>query len=207
MKTKLIALLTALTIQAAIISCQQSDKIFIKRGDITKAKTQAIVNAANAQLSNGLGVCGAIFNAAGADKLTQECHNNYPAKNNVCCPTGSACITDSCHLKNNGITHIIHAVGPDCRIIKDAKEQDFLLQKTYKNSLIAAELANITSITFPFISSGIYGFDKKRAAKIALQTVRQYLQANPDSCLTSIHFMLFSQEDFELFCAMEKTNL
>lgn len=178
-----------------------SVNLIIEKGDITKLKTEAIVNAANEQLLGGAGVCGAIFNAAGWDELQSAC-DKYPASNTVRCPVGQACITDSFKLKTNGIQHIIHTVGPDCRIIKDEKQQDSLLELAYKNSLILADKNNIKSIAFPFISSAIYAFPKERAASIALKTISEYTKNK--TALTSIYFVLFSQEDFDLFYKIAK---
>lgn len=173
-----------------------SVNLIIEKGDITKCKTEAIVNAANEQLLGGAGVCGAIFNAAGWNELQSAC-DKYPESNAIRCPVGQASITDSFNLKTNGIKHIIHAVGPDCRIIKDEAQQNSLLELAYKNSLILADKNNIKSIAFPFISSAIYGFPKERAADIALKTISEYAKNN--TTINTIYFVLFSQEDFDLF--------
>jgi len=172
--------------------------ITIEKGDITHCPVDAIVNAANEQLLGGAGVCGAIFNRAGWDSLQAAC-DKYPAHSTVRCPVGQARITESFNLKSCGIKYIIHAVGPDCRAIKDKPQQDSLLAQSYKNSLLLAENHNVTSIAFPFISSAIYAFPKERAARIALEAIYEYIQNSPTQ-LTSIHFVLFSQDDFDLFC-------
>lgn len=174
-------------------------ELIIEQGDITRCAVKSIVNAANPQLLGGAGVCGAIFKAAGWDSLQQQC-DQYPETNGIRCPVGQARITESCNLKTRGIDYIIHAVGPDCRIIHDEQEQNILLKNTYNNSLILADQHGIASLAFPFISSAIYAFPKKRAALIALDAIRSY--AKKSTGITSIHFVLFSQEDYELFCAM-----
>jgi O-acetyl-ADP-ribose deacetylase (regulator of RNase III) len=176
--------------------------LIIEKSDITKSPAQAIVNAANAQLEGGAGVCGAIFKAAGWDKLQAAC-NKYALKNGERCPVGQARITDSFNLKHLGIRSIIHAVGPDCRIVKDEARQDALLMGAYKNSLQLADQNKIQSIAFPFISSAIYAFPKERASYIALKTVFEYARKNKTS-INSIRFALFSQEDFELFCKVSE---
>src|SRR3989339_1312048 len=177
--------------------------ITIEQGDITQAQTECIVNAANDLLLNGQGVCGAIFKAAGSKALQQAC-NKFPINDNlVRCPTGEARITGSFNLKSKGITHIIHAVGPDCRIITDEDQQNTLLKQTYQNSLNLATQHKIKSISFPFISSAIYAFPKDRAARIALETVREYVKKNKTS-LKVINFVLFSQDDFDLFTKINK---
>lgn len=178
--------------------------IVIEKGDITKSKTEAIVNAANEQLAGGAGVCGAIFNAAGWKELQQAC-DKYKTNNSVRCNVGNACITDSFKLKSNGIKFIIHAVGPDCRVIKNKETQNELLESAYKNSLILAEKNNIKSIAFPFISSAIYAFPKERAATIALNTIIEYTSNNSE--IKEIHFVLFSKEDFDIFCKLIKEKL
>ncbi|MBM17715.1 MAG: hypothetical protein CL947_01445 [Epsilonproteobacteria bacterium] len=172
--------------------------ISITKGDITHSSCSCIVNAANEQLAGGAGVCGAIFSAAGWNNLQAACDQLKS------CVTGQAKITDSFALKNNGIDYIIHAVGPDCRIITDAKMQDTLLQETYENALKLAETYKIKSIAFPFISSAIYAFPKERAAKIALQTVHNYAK---HSDIHKIEFVLFSQEDYALFTCIQRQIL
>ncbi len=171
--------------------------LIIKKGDITKSRVEAIVNAANEQLQGGGGVCGAIFDVAGWSDLQAAC-DVQEMKNGKRCPIGNAIITPSFGLKSKGIDYIIHAVGPDCRIVKDPKLQDFLLENAYKNSLLLADKKSIKSIAFPFISSSIYAFPKERAALLALKTVTDYLKNNA-SGIKSIYFVLFSQEDYDLF--------
>jgi len=178
---------------------QNSTEIIIEKGDITQSHVEIIVNAANEQLSGGGGVCGAIFTAAGWDKLQSAC-NKYPAtKNGIRCPAGEVCITDSFNLATTGIKQIIHAVGPDCRIITNTAQQNNLLANAYKNSLLLAQQLNAQSIAFPFISSAIYACPKKQAAHTAVKTVHEYILNYPNTSLKAIHFVLFSQEDFDLF--------
>jgi len=175
--------------------------IIIEKGDITQSKAQAIVNAANPKLLGGAGVCGAIFHAAGWNALQKACYQ-YPEHNGERCPVGKACITASFDLAQYGIQHIIHAVGPDCRIVRDEHQQNTLLEETYKNTLLLATQKGIQSIAFPFISSGIYAFPKERAAHIALATVVHYARNNKD--IKAVHFVLWEQSDFDLFCTLIK---
>ncbi len=172
-------------------------KLVIEKGDITTCAADAIVNAANEQLLGGAGVCGAIFDKAGWDQLQTAC-NLYPETNTVRCPIGQARITESFNLKSCGIRSIIHAVGPDCRIIHDSTQQDALLAQAYTNSLLLADQHHYKSIAFPFISSAIYAFPKERAASIAVKTIREYVHNNKTT-ISVIHFVLFSQDDFDLF--------
>jgi O-acetyl-ADP-ribose deacetylase (regulator of RNase III) len=175
-------------------------KLVIEKGDIVQCPVDSIVNAANQQLLGGAGVCGAIFNAAGWDKLQLAC-NAYAANNTIRCPVGQSRITDSFNLNARGIKYIIHAVGPDCRIVKDPKQQDLLLESAYKSSLTLADQNDIQSIAFPFISSAIYAFPKYRACEIALKTVLDYVKG-AQTKIKSIYFVLASEDDFDLFCTI-----
>lgn len=136
--------------------------------DITKMDVGAIVNAANTGLKMGGGVCGAIFRAAGADKLTKACDELSPIK------TGEAVITNGFNLKAE---YIIHTVGPVYNPNND-EESARLLENSYKNSLILARENNITSLAFPLISAGIYGFPKINAFEIGKRTIENFLKEN-----------------------------
>ena len=129
----------------------------IIRADITKLEVDAIVNAANSHLLAGGGVCGAIFKAAGASQLQAACNKiGY-------CDSGDAGITDGFSLPAK---YVIHAVGP---IWQDGnRSEPQLLYHAYSRSLGLAKKHNIESIAFPLISSGIYGFPKASALKIAV---------------------------------------
>ena len=177
-------------------------KIIIEKGDITKSHVEVIVNAANEQLAGGAGVCGAIFKAAGWDDLQDAC-NAYPEiSKGVRCRVGQAKITNSFNLKKLGINYIIHAVGPDCRIIKNTAQQYEFLSGAYDNSLLLAAQHQAKSIAFPFISSAIYACPKRQAALVAVQSAYYFIRHNSQTSLQSIHFVLFSQEDFDLFCSV-----
>ena len=136
--------------------------------DITRMDVEAIVNAANTGLKIGGGVCGAIFRAAGADKLTKACDELSPIK------TGEAVITDGFNLKAE---YIIHTAGPVYNP-NNEEESARLLENSYKNSLILARENNITSLVFPLISAGIYGFPKINAYEIGKSTIENYLKEN-----------------------------
>lgn len=138
----------------------------ITQGDITKLNTDAIVNAANNYLSHGGGVCGAIFSAAGADKLQAACDKiGY-------CPTGQAVITEGFNLKAK---YIIHTVGPVYGIDTNAEEK---LYACYKSSLSLAKEHSLTSIAFPLISSGIFGYPAREAFLIAQRAIKDFLLDN-----------------------------
>jgi O-acetyl-ADP-ribose deacetylase (regulator of RNase III) len=146
--------------------------------DITTLAVDAIVNAANAALSGGGGVDGAIHRAAGPGLLA-ECRRLGR------CPTGSARITGGHGLKAK---HVIHAVGPVWS--GGSKDEDALLASCYRMSLGLAE--GLRSIAFPAISTGIYGFPPDRAARIAVATVTAEITASPHE-LQRVVFCCFSQ--------------
>lgn len=136
----------------------------IIQNDITKLKVDAIVNAANTNLQMGGGVCGAIFNAAGADRLQDVCDNLAPIK------TGEAVITQGFKLPAK---YIIHTVGP---VYKDGGHgEDVLLNSCYIASLELAVKHKCESIAFPLISSGIFGYPKKDALRIATAAIRDFI--------------------------------
>jgi O-acetyl-ADP-ribose deacetylase (regulator of RNase III) len=137
----------------------------IVRQDITKMKTDAIVNAANTELAMGGGVCGAIFKAAGASRLQAACDKVAPIK------TGEAAITPGFDLHAK---YVIHAAGPVYRHW-DAEQSERLLRSAYTHSLRLAVENKCGSIAFPLISSGIYGYPKEEALRAAVSAIRDFL--------------------------------
>ena len=136
----------------------------IIRDDITKLTVDAIVNAANTNLQMGGGVCGAIFHAAGADRLQAACDNLAPIQ------TGEAVITRGFALTAK---YIIHTAGPVYR--DGTKGEETLLRSCYKNALDLAKKNGCESIAFPLISSGIYGYPKPEALAVATSAIGQWL--------------------------------
>ena len=149
--------------------------------DITTLAVDAIVNAANRSLLGGGGVDGAIHRAAGPD-LLKECRTLGG------CETGSAKITRGYRLPAK---HVIHAVGPVWR--GGDSNEDELLASCYGTALDLAAANKLTSIAFPAISTGIYGFPPGRAARIAVGTVASELSAAPRSLSRAV-FCCFSEQ-------------
>jgi O-acetyl-ADP-ribose deacetylase (regulator of RNase III) len=133
-------------------------QIEIVQADITQLEVDAIVNAANANLAEGAGVCGAIHRAAGPE-LAAECRGLGG------CATGDAKITAGYRLKAR---HVIHAVGPVWR--GGAHDEARLLASCYEKSIALAERHELDSIAFPAISCGIYGFPIEQAANVAIES-------------------------------------
>jgi O-acetyl-ADP-ribose deacetylase len=148
--------------------------------DITTLAVDAIVNAANEQLAPGGGVCGAIHRGAGPE-LARACAKAGP------CPTGEARITPGFHLPAK---FVIHAVGPVWHG-GNAGEAE-LLAGVYRTSLRLAREHNLTSIAFPAISTGIFGYPLQAATDIAVETIRSEMGAN--TTLEQIVFACFSPE-------------
>lgn len=156
--------------------------INIKQTDITDLNVDAIVNAANKNLHEGGGVCGAIFQKAGSQNLRDACSKIGG------CQTGCAVITPGFNLN---ATYIIHAVGPIWNGGDDGEAD--LLYSTYQNSLILAKQNGCSSIAFPLISSGIYGYPKDEAWKIALKSCKDFIDNNEDYPI-SITFAVLSDK-------------
>ncbi len=162
-------------------------KINLLEGDITKISVDAIVNAANNSLMGGGGVDGAIHRAGGKI-IHEECMKIVEKQGG--CPTGEAVFTSAGNLPAK---YVIHTVGPIWRGGKNY--EDVLLKNCYINSLKLAEKLNVSSISFPNISTGVYGFPKERAAQIAIDTVLNY----KSEIIQIINFVCFDDENFQLY--------
>jgi len=165
-----------------------SARIDLEQQDITRFQADAIVNAANSALAGGGGVDGAIHRAAGPSVM-QELRGKYTG-----CPTGSAVITGAGNLSAQ---HIIHAVGPVWRGGTHGEAED--LASAFRTSLDLAEAASATSIAFPAISCGIYGYPVEQAAPVAVGAVRDWLLAHPDSPLRRVTFVVRGDETASAF--------
>lgn len=140
-------------------------------GDITTLDVDAIVNAANERLAAGSGVCGAIHAAAGP-QLAEECARVGP------CPTGDARATSGYRLPARWV---IHAVGPVWH--GGDRDEVELLASAYRRSIELADELGATSIAFPAISTGIYGFPAELAAATAVQTLRSLAPGHVERCV------------------------
>ena len=166
----------------------------LQKGDIVKAGTEAIVNAANAQLAGGGGVDGAIHDAAGPELYKMTAKYNG-------CPTGSAVITGAGQIPAP-TRYIIHAVGPKYDSRNPDKSRQ-LLASAYRSSLELADQNKITSIAFPSLSTGIFGYPIEQAAPVAINAVIDYLKqrahSGSPSELELVLFVLFSEPDYDIY--------
>ena len=162
----------------------QTNKMEAIVGDITELEVDAIVNAANKSLLGGGGVDGAIHRAAGPE-LLKACRKLNG------CETGEAKITKGYNLPAR---YVIHTVGP---VYQGRPEDKTLLADCYRNSLSLAAENNLTSIAFPAISCGVYGYPMEKASKIAVTTAAEFLKqaATP----LNILFVIFSPSDLAVY--------
>jgi len=160
-----------------------SASLEIVQGDITKEETDAIVNAANSRLTPGGGVSGAIHRAAGP-QLWKEC------KMLGGCKTGEAKITRGYNLKAR---YVIHTVGP---IYSGKREDAEMLSRCYENSLKLALEHGIKSISFPAISTGIYGYPMEEAARVAISTILKFMEEN--DVPIKVRMVLYDERAYEV---------
>lgn len=155
-------------------------------GDITRQDTESVVNAANKRLSPGGGVSGAIHRAAGPE-LWDEC------KTLGGCRTGEAKLSRGYNL---GAKYVIHTVGP---VYNGSKSDPEDLRDCYKNSLLLASRNKIKSVSFPSISTGIFGYPVKEASRVALKTITNFLEEHPE--IELVRMVLFTEGDYSIYKA------
>ncbi|KAF8905039.1 hypothetical protein CPB84DRAFT_1677043 [Gymnopilus junonius] len=164
------------------------DRVSLWQGDITKLDVDAIVNAANRSLLGGGGVDGAIHTAAGP-KLLDECRELNG------CSTGDAKITRGYRLPAR---HIIHAVGP-VYSNRDREQKAEQLASCYRTSLEIAVENELKHVAFPSISTGVYSYPIVDATRIALNTVRVFLDTDVGNKLERVIFVVWSKKDREVY--------
>lgn len=167
------------------VKAEVAEKIHIIQGDITTLELDAIVNAANTGLLGGGGVDGAIHRAGGPEIL-EACRRIGG------CKVGEAVLTTAGKMPAKAV---IHTVGPIYKQAGSAAPQ--LLRNAYQNSLALAATSGFENIAFPNISTGVYGYPKKEAAKIALQATLEVLEKYPS--LRKVCFCCFDKENFLLY--------
>ncbi len=163
-------------------------KIYLVQGDITDMDTDAIVNAANSTLMGGGGVDGAIHRKGGR-KILEECKHIRATEWPEGLPTGKAVITSGGNLKSK---YVIHTVGPIWR--GGISGEPEVLADAYRNSLKLAVSKGLKTIAFPSISTGAYGYPIEKASRIALETVKEFLEK--EDRLEKVVFVLFSKHDY-----------
>lgn len=161
--------------------------LHVLKGDITRCEVAAIVNAANESLLGGGGVDGAIHRAAGPELLAACRLLNG-------CRTGEAKLTPGFQLK---AASVIHTVGPIWR--GGTHGEADLLASCYQKSLELADSNGIHTLAFPAISTGIYGYPLSQATKIAVGTVKAYLENQPQSIITEIIFVCFDDATVRVY--------
>ncbi len=167
----------------------QMNKINVIQGDITRIATEAIVNAANSSLLGGGGVDGAIHRAGGPVILA-ECQAIRNRQGG--CKVGEAVITGAGNLPAD---YVIHTVGP--RWSDGRHNEDTLLKSAYLSCFKLVGHHGIKTVSFPNISTGIYGFPKERAAAIALDVIKHSLDEN--RTIEKVNLVCFDAENYDLY--------
>lgn len=161
------------------------------QGDIaSQPDIEAVVNAANAELKTGGGVAGAVHRAAGPE-LAEACAPMAPIK------PGEAVISEAFDLPNS---YVIHCLGP---VYGNDKPEDRLLANCYKNALNLTEKQSISSIAFPAISTGAFGYPVEAATRITFKTVQK--KAPALTSLKKIRFVLYSEQDLLIYNRIAET--
>lgn len=182
-----------------IMPCRVDGRLRLWQGDITRLQVDAIVNAANSSL---LGcfvpmhrcIDNAIHSAAGL-QLRLTCDRLMQAQG-YSEPIGQAKITDGYNLP---ASYVLHTVGPIVRDAKPTPQQEKQLANCYRSCLTLADAHDLQSIAFCCISTGEFGFPQKRAAEIAVSTVRAYLDSTITTGINSVIFNVFKDDDLSIY--------
>jgi O-acetyl-ADP-ribose deacetylase (regulator of RNase III) len=166
-------------------------RVLVVVGDITSQDVDAIVNAANSTLLGGGGVDGAIHDAGGP-QILDECREIRRTEHPKGLPTGEAVITSGGNLPAR---FVIHTVGPIYG--REPERQAELLAACYQNSLLLARQHHLTSIAFPSISTGAFGYPKIEAAKVASIAIKNFLAT--DDQIRQVRLVFFQQRDARVF--------
>jgi O-acetyl-ADP-ribose deacetylase (regulator of RNase III) len=171
-------------------------RVVVCLGDITGENVDAIVNAANSTLLGGGGVDGAIHRVGGPG-IQQECEEirrtTYPKG----LPTGQAVITTAGNLPAK---RVIHTVGPIYG--RNSEQEAELLASCYRTSLALAEENSLTTIAFPSISTGAYGYPRAAAAAVSSRAIKEYLAAS--EVIRVVRLVFFQQSDARVFLQYQK---
>ena len=166
-----------------------ASRVELVQGDITREMVDAIVHAANSGLLGGGGVDGAIHKAGGPARL-EECRAIRESQGPL--PAGEAVLTSGGRLATR---HVIHTVGPVWRGGGHGEAET--LANCYRSSLALAAARGLSSVAFPAISTGVYGYPAEEAAAVALRTIGEVLGAG--SPVTLVRCVLFSERDLEIY--------
>jgi O-acetyl-ADP-ribose deacetylase len=170
-------------------------KLILREGDITRVPADAIVNAANSGLAGGGGVDGAIHRAGGPEIMREL---DVIRREIGHCPAGNAVATSAGRLPAK---YVFHAVGP---VYRDGKHgESELLASCYRRCLAMAEERGLRVVSFPAISTGVYGYPIEEAARIAIREAMAHL-GKPDSTVHEIIFVLYNREAYDTHEAVLK---
>ncbi len=167
-------------------------RLSIVQGDITAQATDAIVNAANSGLMGGGGVDGAIHRAGGP-AILEECKQIVAKQGRL--PTGKAVITSGGNIRAK---HVIHTVGPIWQ--GGSKGEAALLKSAYRESLKLAAEHNLSSVSFPSISTGAYGYPLAEASGVAIGAVASFMQEQVTS-IKEVVFVLFDARTYQAYAS------
>lgn len=173
-------------------------RLVVVIGDITQQQVDAVVNAANSSLLGGGGVDGAIHRQGGP-AILEECREIRRTRYPQGLPTGEAVITTAGNLPAR---HVIHTAGPIYG--REGGNEATLLAKCYENCLTLAVKHALSSIAFPSISTGAYGFPRPQAAAVASQAIEGFLLQNDG--IREVRLVFFQADDGETFVANQRFN-